>query len=66
MKCSIFSRVKLLHKCKNRCVHGIATIFFKKNLGSLILYSTFALGNKCKIYESDKLMSQIKGEMSHT
>ena len=28
---------------------------------------TFALGNKCKIYESDKLIKSLKkGEMSHT
>jgi hypothetical protein len=46
-----FEHIMLLRECKNRCNIGIAIFLFQKNLDSLIIYITFALGNKCKIYE---------------
>ena len=56
--------ILLLRNCKNHCILGNAIFLSSLNLHIIILCITFALGNKCKIYESDRYitMSQQKGE----
>ena len=59
-----FMSILLLRNCKNRCIFGNAILLSSLNLHTQIICINFALGNKCKIYESDRYitMSQQKGE----